>query len=224
MLKCSSCALDPQSHQTAILKRFQSSWSRVDRDKYEMMDCDDIDSSFLEQAREFLRGFTSHELLVRDDYHEVLELTMLVLGIGPEKPHWSAPGPVRHARLMAKLIYGLKMYLFRQQRQVFGLTGREQNQLQRFVQFGALIYAQAWLQAPLATEAPAQDVALWKALEKYKVVDSSLATAAQKVQEHHLWYLSDELVGLALFSNKVTDEEKVSMVMGLTRVPGARHV
>src|SRR6218665_428062 len=36
--------------------------------------------------------------------------------------------------------------------------------------------------------------------------------AARSVLERHLWYLSDETVGLAMFSDRVTIEEKETLV------------
>ena len=43
------------------------------------MDFNDIRSSFLEQAREFLSGSTLHEMVINDHQYEMLELTMLVI-------------------------------------------------------------------------------------------------------------------------------------------------
>jgi len=40
----------------------------------------------------------------------------------------------------------------------------------------------------------------------------------------HSWYLSDELVGLALFSDHVPVEEKAKIVAGLPKEPGVRNV
>jgi len=39
-----------------------------------------------------------------------------------------------------------------------------------------------------------------------------------------MWYLSDEAVGLALFSDRVTAEEKEKLVSSLTNEPGERKV
>ena len=73
---------------------------------------------------------------IRDDYQELIELTLIVLGSPPTTIHWRAPGPVSHARWMAKLLYAMKIYLFRNQRHVVKLTMKEEAQLQRIVLFG----------------------------------------------------------------------------------------
>jgi hypothetical protein len=78
--------------------------------------------------------------------------------------------------------------------------------------------------SPLAAEAAQQDLALWIDLGKYHDVDPEISTAAKKVLEHHLWYLSDETVGLALFSDRVPTVEKVKIVQGMKTEPGERNV
>jgi len=125
---------------------------------------------------------------------------------------------------MAKLLYAIKIYLFRDQRDVFKLTKNEEKQIHRFVQFGALLYTKAWTEAPLAAEAPGQDLALWVDLGQYQAIDPEISLAARKVIEHHLWYLYDEAVGLALFSDRVPSAEKLRIVEGMTQKSGVRNV
>jgi hypothetical protein len=155
---------------------------------------------------------------------ELSELTLIVLGHPPSTIHWRAPGPVYRARWMAKLIYAMKIYLFRNQTDVFRLTKKEETQVERFVKFGALIYTKHWVAAPRATEAPASDLQLWIDLSSYRNIDSDISAAARKVLENHLWYLSDELVGLALFSDHVTEAVNTGIVQGMTREAGERKV
>jgi len=125
---------------------------------------------------------------------------------------------------MAKLLYAMKIFLFRDQRDVFQLTKAEETRLERFVQFGALLYSKSWTEAPLAAEAPAGDLQLWADLKKYEQIDAEVGKAARSVLERHLWYLSDETVGLALFSKQVTSEDKELLVSNLTKEPAERKV
>lgn len=57
---------------------------------------------------------------------ELIELTLLVLRYPIETVHWRAPGPIHHARWMAKLIYAFKLYLFQGQG-VFHITEKEKE-------------------------------------------------------------------------------------------------
>ena len=52
------------------------------------------------------------------------------------------------------------IYLFRDQCDTFSLTKKEETQIHSFVQFGALLYTKALTQAPVAAEAPGQDLLL----------------------------------------------------------------
>ena len=54
-------------------------------------------------------------------------------------------------------------------------------------------------------------------LLEYKKVNEQVASAALTTFRRHLWYLSEQLVGLAFFDNEVTDEIKVQMVSALTK-------
>ena len=55
------------------------------------------------------------ERLPRDDYHELLELSLIFLrSCSPRGIHFQMSGAFHHARLMSKVLHVLKMYVFRQ--------------------------------------------------------------------------------------------------------------
>lgn len=215
------CFGPSNSPEIPIFKRFKSVWDKIDQNLYQGLDLKNETHNF--NSTNF-KNILSKKLCIRDDYQELVELTLIVLNQPPATIHWRAPGPIHHARWMAKLIYAIKIFLFRSQRKVFNLTKKEESQLQRFVLFGALIYTKIWIESPLAAEAPMNDLNLWLNLKKYEVIDFELCTAARQVLERHLWYLSDELVGLALFSDVVTSSEKKKIVDGMKTEPEPRHI
>ena len=62
-------------------------------------------------------------------------------------------------------------------------------------------------------------------MERFKKKKKAeIAIAARKVFENHLQYLSDELVGLALFSNRVSAKDKDQIVAGLKKIKASRNV
>ncbi|KAK0040312.1 hypothetical protein Bpfe_030260 [Biomphalaria pfeifferi] len=101
---------------------------------------------------------------------------------------------------------------------------KEEGQLKRFVQFGALLYTKSWIQAPCAAEAPGGDLLLWKNLQQYQSIDYDISIAAQKILQNHMWYLSNETVSLALFSAEVSPIEKQKIITGFGIEPSERHV
>lgn len=57
--------------------------------------------------------------------------------------------------------------------------------------------------APLPQSAPFNDFNLMKDLLQYKNIDDEISKAASEKLSKHLWYLSEDLVALALFDNQV---------------------
>ena len=121
------------------------------------------------------------------------------------------PGAFHRARWMAKLIYALKIFLFRCQSH---LTRSESVGLKRFIIFTITTYISAWYAAaPCPTSAPAKDPAFAKSLFQYP--DEVLQKATVSVFSRHLWYISDRVVGLAFFDKMIKPHEKRQMVRAL---------
>ena len=94
---------------------------------------------------------------------------------------------------MPKLIYSVKIFLFRSQ---FPLTARELSSLGHFNTFILKIYLKAWFTCTSASSAPQNDLQLLYDLESYNSTHEAAAKAAIKSFSGHLWYLSEILVGL----------------------------
>ncbi|GBM34689.1 hypothetical protein AVEN_191844-1 [Araneus ventricosus] len=164
------------SPEIPLFKRFKKVWYVIVRNNFQILEVTPELVSFKESALSSLSNLLNETVKVpRDDYQELIELTNTVLRKPPEKIHWQAPGPVHHTRWMAKLIYGIKIYLFCNQKDVVNLTKREEAQLEKFVKFGTLIYTKTWIATPLASETPFIDLKLWKDLKEYELFDLKLA-------------------------------------------------
>lgn len=217
------CFGPSSSPDIPIFKRFKAAWQFIRQDSYQPLGnipgSEDLKQSSVDVLTVALKGKNQP----RDDYMELIELALLALGHTPAKIHWRAPGAVHHARWMAKLLYSIKIYLFRDDNG-FVTTPREKAQLERFVKFGVLVYVKYWVEAPLASNAPWSDLSLWNDMTKYKDIDPEVAEIVQNAFKSHLWYLSDELVGLSLFSKKVSVEDKVAIVEKMTCEPADRKV
>ena len=201
----------------AIFKRFQSGWNFIDQSKFEPMMPGDLDSvvgdAFLD-CKEQVVSFCIQKLKSaqpRDDYCELLELTIILFGECPPRGFkFMQPGALHRARWMARMIYGIKIFLFRSQ---FRLTAKEVSGLKRFTAFTGTLYIKAWFSAPSAIAAPAGDLTFLQELLSYP--DSDIAKATSKKFANHLWYLSEELAGLALFDESVELDVKRMMVAAL---------
>ena len=99
--------------------------------------------------------------------------------------------------------------------------GRQLPRIQRLVKFVCFVYAKWWFTCSSGTSAPQNDLQLLKDLYLYKEVDREVAQIAIKTFSNHLWYLTAELVPLALFSERVQTSTKQAMVDRLLSFPKA---
>ena len=70
--------------------------------------------------------------------------------------------------------------------------------------------------APLAVEAPLNDFMLMGQLLRYH--NGGVSTATSKKLGLHLWYLSEELIGLAPFDSRISIESKKLMLAAMQEV------
>ena len=229
--------------QIAVFGRFKEQWNFIDITKYSVIDesvtpgskscLTDAEKQWLHQNRanvvSFLVMLLGSKTQPRQDYLELIKLSLILLGESDVVAvnglvHFSPPGAYHRARWMAKGIYCLKMFLFREQ---FKLTAAEQQALRRICLFTVTIYIKAWFTAPNTCDAPLNDLCLLQTLELFEAVDSQVADAVMKKMRGHLWYLSKDLIGLALFSDSVYRSEKMCIVAALnkpTNQPDVRRV
>lgn len=113
---------------------------------------------------------------------------------------------------MAKILYAIKMVLLEQQISTLpaGMITTQSQQLKlcNFVTFVCLIYHSWWTTCTVAVDAPWHDLCLFQNLLKYERVHAGIATSATKALKRHMWYLTCEMVPLAIFSDIVPEAER----------------
>lgn len=82
------------------------------------------------------------------------------------------------------------------------------------------IYLRAWFTAPLPISAPCNDLRLLQQLSAYEKVNPAISNVASKKLEGQLWYLSEELVGLAFFDTNMSTSSKRAMLQSLNERNG----
>lgn len=150
---------------------------------------------------------------IRENFAELNDLVLKFFGTQTSKP-FRVPGATNNARWMARILYAMKTYLFRQH---LDLHPDFIDSLERFCMFSALIYTKHWNRCTIAVDAAFNDLQLWKELDAYQEIDVEIANAALRAHKRHLWYLSDELIVLSLFSEKVSNEIKRNMSRQMPR-------
>ena len=119
----------------------------------------------------------------------MIELCLLVLGFPlPNYPkdtnyHFRLPGAYHMARWMAKVIYCMKIYVFRNE---FKLTASEKRNLTEFCIFATHVYAPAWIAFPVPSDAPLNDLMLFRRIKQYADINKAVAQAACNKLKNHL--------------------------------------
>ncbi|KAE9531874.1 hypothetical protein AGLY_010076 [Aphis glycines] len=199
-----------------IFKRFQHSWNKIDKYDFSPGILDEkikgIINPHLTRVLEFVKEHLKI-LQPRNDYKELLELTMIFLGDKPNNTiFFHTPGAIHHARWMAKAIYCLKIFMFRTS---FELTISEEDGLRDICIFIVTIYIEAWFKAPSAAAAPYQDLLFIRKLYNYSSNDDDISRVALHKFRNHLWYLTPEAVALAFFDKTISNESKRKMIIKL---------
>lgn len=126
-----------------------------------------------------------------------------------DKVSFKRPGAVHHARWMAKGIYSLKMFIFRDE---FRLSNKEFHGLRQLCIFIVVLYLKAWFSSTSATAAAHHDLQFLKNLIEYKRINPLISSATCDKMILHLWYLNNELAILSLFDDTVPLEMKKNIV------------
>lgn len=216
-----ACLGSASGPEVLLFKRFKSHWAFIDVASFEPGVNDDSIAQVFTDTKDDILKFAACQLQEqhhRDDYREFLELATIFLGGVPSRGvRFNSPGAMHHARWMSKVLYSLKIFMFRKQ---FTLNAREANGLKDFSIFAVSIYLKAWITAPLPSSAPRNDLELLKAMLKYEDTHPNISKSVVKKFSNHLWYLSEELAALALFDSEVDAAAKREMVSAMKQEEG----
>ena len=160
-----------------------------------------------------------NEMAVRDDYRELAECAMVLLGSTPPSGQivWKKPGACHKARFCAFGIYSLKALAFSVQ---LNLDDETVELLKKFCSFIATIYIPHFLASSIGSDAVVNDLQLFKKLFEYRSIDPQLADESLVVLRRHLWYLMPEVAVFSLFSKKVSTDDKSRLASKLLTLQG----
>ena len=115
----------------------------------------------------------------REDYRELLELTVIYLGGMVKRVRREEvvvvdevirkPGAIHQARFMASCLYILKIYLYKDQLDADTIDVEEETDIECLAEYIALLHVPYFMQCPLAVAAPRLDRNFWIDVHKYKM-------------------------------------------------------
>ena len=213
-----SVCLGPSSAPEELSYKFLiNNWKRINTNNREKLQISRKTRHELQDVIEYATK-TLNNVKIKDDYQEILRLTLVLLGALPENYSFSVrpPGSISHARWMAKILCEFKIVMFSSQLIELELITNEDASLhQQLVLFLIFYYVKPWMTATQSRNAPVNDLELVNTLKKIPChllknhsLFKSMGDAMFSKLEDHLWYLSEELVVLSLFSDKLDEVQK----------------
>lgn len=221
-----------QSPDIAIFQHFKDFWPFAETSDYQTADENVKSQAWVADTVAFCQEQLQHKH-PREDYRELLELVVIYLGglpHGRKEVTFKKPGALHRARWMARAIYGLKMWLFltqfathRQQRPSSSRAASKPflQHLGDFCVFVAKHYVRSWYTASSAASAAREDLSLLQRLEDEP--DKRVKEAGIRTLSRHLWYFSEITIGLTIFDEKVSADEKREFVLKMRTVEGAKN-
>lgn len=224
-----------RSPNLELFGNFKDFWPRIDQAAFSTAMNDEGTAAVISPWKDGVIQFATTQLnqfQPRDDYCEILELSIVFLGgVPPRGIKFRYPGAIHRARWMARAMYSIKMWLFRKQYELLqsqpgcgnrksrGPNYKDQiwNHLKSVCFFVTAVYLKYWIESPLSTATPRNDLAMLCSL--YKEIAKAAITAFQR----HLWYLSEVLVGFGFFDDGISVEEKKLMVLSLRETQGVEE-
>lgn len=88
-----------------------------------------------------------------------------------------------------------------------------------FTIFVVKVYVTYWTTSSSAIEAPVNDLKFLRKLHRYKQQNEFIASEAIKVFCRHLWYLSEQLIGLSFFDKRISSAKLNEMIAALEKEP-----
>lgn len=195
-----------------LFGRFKKERDKLDLTKYKSGITDPIIYNILKDDFPEIRRFAEKNLTInqnRDDYIELLKLTLIFIGIIPEKVTFHVPGAMHQTRLMAKAIYCLKIFIFRD---TFELKSKEKEGIGMICTFIVKIYIKIWFIAPISIKASYCDFQLIKTLYDYRSIDKKISEIALNKLLDHLWYMNPENSLMALFDDEVQKKDSRKII------------
>jgi len=209
-----------RSPEISVFKRFRENFPKLECGNPQEYHYATENPKAPEVIRKCSEMLSSSNVL-RGDYKELLELVLMYLEQGRNVYPMHRPGALHKARWMAKIIYSVKLFLLKDVIHAQLPRGRifasgQIVKLQHFVDFVVYVYVEWWCSACQSQDAPLNDLDLFRNIMIYS--DDVISESAIKSLSRHTWYLTDELVLLSLFSDRLPSNEKTDIVKKLLQL------
>ena len=91
---------------------------------------------------------------------------------------------------------------------MFTLSADEERQADQVAEFVLLMYAKLWFTSSLASAAARSDLTFMSAVHDYRKVNAKVAWEVLRSVYRHLWYITPQLLPLALTDSELDNSSK----------------
>lgn len=154
------------------------------------------------------------EVFARGDYKQLCELFVYYLGGDVPNLYLHQPGACHEARFMADALYLLTLRMTDKIARI--MNEEERTMVETAAFFVSICYAPWFLKCYLADKAPKNDLEAFK--DAFNIQDQypKLGHALLSSMQRHAWYLTEDLIPLALADDDIEEEEKMKILQRLT--------
>ena len=152
----------------------------------------------------------------RGDYKKLCQLVVVFLGGELEQFRLPQPGACHEARFMADALYLLTLHMTKSVLSV--MSEEEESMVSKASMFTGICYAPWFLQSYIGERAPSNDLEAFKVSLEFQRSYGSVGLAVMRSMERQAWFLTEQLVILALADEDVPKEERDLMVENLMKV------
>ena len=207
-----------------MFERYRKNYEHLSYSDLSDLYCLDVEENYKERKDEVVQLIKKilgdKKFAYRGDYTSFLKVSYVLLTGDTSNFKMPRPGAISKARWMIRAIIAVSIILMRDKvrselTKKCILTSYQEEKLLKLVKFIVLIYLPWWVTCPLPADSPINDLKLLEEIRKYH--NQVISSAADKGLLLHSWYLTEEMVPLALFSSKLSHSQKEKNV----RIPPA---
>ena len=85
--------------------------------------------------------------------------------------------------------------------------------------FAVFVYLESWFTAGSLFSAASNDIKLYNRIQKFQVINKQVSVSSTAVINRHTWYLTEDLIPLALFDEDVPLETRNTLAKNISMLP-----
>ena len=99
---------------------------------------------------------------------------------------------------------------------IIDLHWRTKKKIQQITLFAVFVYLESWFTAGSLFSATSNDIKLYNRIQKFQVINKQVSVSSTAVINRHTWYLTEDLIHLALFISGLPLETRNTLAKNIS--------